>query len=677
MANHSRMACCVDDADFTSSDDEVHRLPISTNNGVPAHSSVQTTIPSRAVEQIETTTLECSILTLPVPPLALHQLRVQPHILPSGNVVDCKNTLQSYPSPPRAVANTTAALPTHANQPTKELDDDHEAAMSGVAAPSASLDLSAAGMSDNTKDSNKDTQTASAAADISISLDGTPYGEPGQAITETEHVYAANGLPIHMRESLAATETRRKILCRFGWLTANIVLLVAVIVTASLCHTGGCLRDNKKRERLLVQFFRNITLSQHADHLLDIESLDTLSSNASSEKLAMCWLLRDDPMQLTPTSPVDRFRLTQRYAIATLWAHTTQFAPGFTAYERDVCDWQGIICNPVDIGKNIGTHNAVTAIKLSRSSWTGTIGFDLGLLSHLVHFDMSMNTLIGTIPSSIGRHWTKLTEFYVESNRLIGMLPDSIGQWTELMYFDISANGDYISANGDDNEFLFYTDISGVLPTSVGKWSHLVAFRSAFNSLNAPLPKTMESWSRLQEFNIDENALATLVPNARRIPNFMGSWTALVSFSASYNSFSGSLPMFVGQWSKLQYLNVDGNSFYGELPKSIGNLTMLKHFECSNNGFTGILPNSMAKWTQLEHLDASFNFLSGTLPMFGSPHLQNISVFNNSIGGNVPTNMCSAANLTYIVVDCDEVSCTCGSDKCQCDSLSSGVPSTL
>jgi Leucine Rich Repeat len=77
-------------------------------------------------------------------------------------------------------------------------------------------------------------------------------------------------------------------------------------------------------------------------------------------------------------------------------------------------------------------------LELSNLSLSGTISADLGLLSDLIHLDMSFNSLKGTLPESI-ECWSQLTHLDLSFNSLKGTLPESIKRWSQLTHFDVFA----------------------------------------------------------------------------------------------------------------------------------------------------------------------------------------------------------------------------------------------
>jgi hypothetical protein len=156
---------------------------------------------------------------------------------------------------------------------------------------------------------------------------------------------------------------------------------------------------------------------------------------ANAEDLALQWLIRDDPLQLRPDSDAQKFRLTQRYALLTLWF---QPRPQNEAWLIDTdwlsaneCQWYGLGCADTDLNGNIGRQAEVTVIILDDNNVGGTLSSDLGLLTHLETFSVTNHGLVGTVPAALGR-WTRLTYWSVQNGQLTGTIPLSVANWTNI-----------------------------------------------------------------------------------------------------------------------------------------------------------------------------------------------------------------------------------------------------
>ena len=123
-------------------------------------------------------------------------------------------------------------------------------------------------------------------------------------------------------------------------------------------------------------------------------------STATPEELAVHWLIQEDPLALTVNTVGSQARLTQRYALLTLWYSTN--GPAWTENggwleEEDECSWYGIFCNDGDTVEDIGDLRSFEGNGLD-----GHIPPDIALLPSCRLIHLSLNTqLTGPIPSSI------------------------------------------------------------------------------------------------------------------------------------------------------------------------------------------------------------------------------------------------------------------------------------
>jgi hypothetical protein len=231
------------------------------------------------------------------------------------------------------------------------------------------------------------------------------------------------------------------------------------------------------------------------------------------EDLALQWLIRNDTgLNLWPDTPIHRFRLQQRYALATLQVQRDGANPYFVGAE---CEWDGVTCQSVNLGNALGMQDAVTEILMDTYNggnlWTGRLSEDLGLLPTLIHFTMS---------------------------------------------------GYVISCC--DNGGLF-----GTLPSHIGLLTNLQSLLLSYNALTGRLPSEIGQLVNLQSFDVFDNVLTG------RLPSQIGQLTNLQSLQLSKNNLFGSLPTQIGQLTKLQTLEIAYNNFFGTMPESICRLRSL------------------------------------------------------------------------------------------------------
>lgn len=130
------------------------------------------------------------------------------------------------------------------------------------------------------------------------------------------------------------------------------------------------------------------------------------------------------------------------------------------------------------------------------------------------------------------------------------------------------------------------------------------------------------------------------------IPESFSNLTRLRRLALSGNSFSGEIPTTIGSLYNLEELYLDSNSLEGTIPATLNGLVNLKRLELQSNKLVGGFPE-LGSLKNLYFLDASNNAISGELPSYFPTSLVQISLRNNSLGGNLPE---SIRNLVYLQV---------------------------
>jgi Leucine-rich repeat (LRR) protein len=265
-----------------------------------------------------------------------------------------------------------------------------------------------------------------------------------------------------------------------------------------LFRIGNCGNDKNDPATILTNYINQITLSDQ-----------TISMNGKTpEDQALKYLIETDKTFTateiltlsSKTSNVVQFRISQRYALLTLFFQQTvdkqwADATGWLVNADECNSWFGISCASIDLGGTVGMQNVVTTVDFYGNNMKGTIPADLGLLTPLTYFDVSNNVLTGTLPSSVGQ-WTALTYFGAVNNKLTGTLPASIGEWTALKNF-----------------LVFNNALTGTLPASIGQWSTLTYFSIYKNALTGTIPASIVNWSQIQIAYFDLNQFTGSMPN--------------------------------------------------------------------------------------------------------------------------------------------------------------------
>uniref|UniRef100_A0A7S3KWS7 Leucine-rich repeat-containing N-terminal plant-type domain-containing protein n=1 Tax=Amphora coffeiformis TaxID=265554 RepID=A0A7S3KWS7_9STRA len=93
----------------------------------------------------------------------------------------------------------------------------------------------------------------------------------------------------------------------------------------------------------------------------------------------------------------------------------------------------------------------------------------------------------------------------------------------------------------------------------------------------------------------------------------------------------------------LTRLDLSGNGIQGKIPEQVGLLSSMEEFLIQDNLFSGRIPRGIRNWT----------------------FLQRLSLFDTYLEGEIPTELCSLANVTtWMSVDCLKVECQCCDPSC-------------
>jgi len=159
---------------------------------------------------------------------------------------------------------------------------------------------------------------------------------------------------------------------------------------------------------------------------------DVFNHPENAETGALNWLITDDPLQLTPNNDYNRFRLSQRYALLTMWFGSKFDWNDETNWlqNADECTWHGVICEEQEVD-GIGLQNVVTKIEMADNYLHGEISEDLAMLTSITTLDLSDNDLQGTIPTSL---WTlsNLEELDLSENFFTGTISRDISNLVNL-----------------------------------------------------------------------------------------------------------------------------------------------------------------------------------------------------------------------------------------------------
>ena len=609
-------------------------------------------------------------------------------MLPSGEEMNCKNTLQSfdaveYHHPVTSIHPPTDGLP---DISLLSLPSD----LQTLAHTIIGTPVSTVANTPNTRpgSGDHDTNTTTIHADAVVAVSTIPEAE-------------AYVIPNH-RE-------RRKV-SKLHYIAIGtgivVLLIIGMIIGITIPILASSPRDEKDQmfktppeyiSDYIYQYINNITLSNYSIHLLDDQS-STNTTNATAEEASLHWLIANsinDPNWIAffdrngkgyddraPENPLADLRqhveLTQRYVLLIFWFQqkdewTLEFAESWIhtdGWLRDtsVCTWYGIICEDIDLMTLLWNgEDLVDDENMNHTTSTGTE--DESLISVVTQIlflsdgpmyavnEVNMNDEVNDeanhevtdeAKDEVLWSWILYNYFTVfNGNAFSGTIPNDIGLLTHLRIMNFKSNR-----------------LTGTIPSSLGLLSSLVVFDVSNNALSGPIPESMPQLTGLTYFDISYNNVNGTIPslftqfeNMNRfhatanilsgtIPELY--WTDIHIFDVSYNRLNGTIPESIQEWTRLEIFLVMGNTFTGTIPTWIDVFSNMTAYSIAKNQFTGTIPSSIQSWDSAEYIDLSSNDIHGALPLLSqNSTLIYLNVTNNKMNGTFPFGDGACDSLLY------------------------------
>ncbi|XBI77538.1 hypothetical protein VPH35_070622 [Triticum aestivum] len=301
------------------------------------------------------------------------------------------------------------------------------------------------------------------------------------------------------------------------------------------------------------------------------------------------------------------------------------------------------------------SSNLVT-LNLSINYLVGHIPSEIGHLTHLVTLDLSSNNLSGSIPSNIGG-LTKLATLNLCQNELSGQIPQELGYQVNLEVLDLSENtlsGSIPDILGNltklNSLYLWDNKLSGKIPQELGYLVNLEGLSLQKNTLSGFIPRNLCNLTKLTFLRLWENRLSG------QIPQELGNLVKLENLALQENTLSGSIPITVGNLTNLTLLYLYKNQLSGPIPQGIVKLMCLIKLDLAFNNLSGALPFNLCVGGQLQHLAATGNNLVGPLPssLLSCKSLVRVRLERNNLEGDI-TGMGAYPNLLYIDVSSNKL----------------------
>ncbi|CAM0878352.1 unnamed protein product [Alopecurus aequalis] len=332
------------------------------------------------------------------------------------------------------------------------------------------------------------------------------------------------------------------------------------------------------------------------------------------------------------------------------------------------CSWPGVTCSnashvvALDLEKYsldgqippcIANLTLLSRIHFPGNLLRGHIPVQFGELNKLTYFNISSNSLTGSIPGTLSSTTSpQLKVIDLGNNQLTGHIPETLGALHNLSVLRLAGNS-----------------LTGHIPLSLGSSSSLVSVILTNNSLTGPIPPALASSSSLQVLDLVRNNLGGEIPaslfnstSLQRIAlgwnNFNGSIPAvsnvdspLQSLVLSVNDLAGTIPWTLGNFSSLRTLLLAANYFHGSIPVSIGDNPNLQVLDMSYNRLSGTVPPSLYNMSSLTYLSLGVNKFVGGLPFdigYTLPSIETLILQQNNFQGKIPPSLANATNFVSI-----------------------------
>ena len=270
-----------------------------------------------------------------------------------------------------------------------------------------------------------------------------------------------------------------------------------------------------------------------------------------------------------------------------------------------------------------------TAYAYTHTLTRGRIPSSLGLLSNISVVLLFQNHLTGPLPEAMNRsNVPLLSAFSAEDNQLTGTIPPMFGS-TKLFYLWLSGN-----------------NVEGPIPEEMGEMTNLQYLYLDNNQLTGTIPSSFAKLTELRYLAVDRNynphSERTLYGSLDLFENI----THLTYFTASQNSFSGSIPHTLSGLKYLKTLDLSENAFIGSIPQTyFGQMVSLGSLFLQSNQFVGPVP--IPRSINLTVFDVSMNTFTGTVPteLFALPSISILSLSANCLEIKLSTSICQSTTI--------------------------------
>ena len=325
-------------------------------------------------------------------------------------------------------------------------------------------------------------------------------------------------------------------------------------------------------------------------------------------------------------------------------------------------DWHGVTTDDdgraveLDLGGNqltgmipseLGDLSRLEWLSLTRNQLSGPIPPELGKLSKLEFLSLSSNQLTGDIPSELG-DLSELTQVYLWGNDLSGAIPSELGDLSNLKELILYNNGltgaippELGKLTNLEDLLLAGNDLSGAIPSELGSLANLEFLSLAGNDLTGCIPNVLgDTWSN----DLSELGLSFCAPRASDPAD-------KAVLQAFYSATDGPNWSTTTNWLSDQPMGL----WYGVATDSDGRVIGLS---LPNNQLSGNIPTNLGNLSSLKYLDLGANQLGSSIPtsLGNLTNLTRLYLYGNQLDGSIPTSLGNLTNLTWLHLDGNRLS---------------------
>ncbi|GJS38356.1 receptor protein kinase TMK1-like protein [Tanacetum coccineum] len=265
--------------------------------------------------------------------------------------------------------------------------------------------------------------------------------------------------------------------------------------------------------------------------------------------------------------------------------------------DSNPCNWEQIKCSK---------DNRVTRIQVGGKNLKGSLPKTLNNLTELETIEFQNNDLTGSLPSFSGL--TQLQTLLLSNNNFTSIPDDFFDGMVSLQTVIL----DYNSFN------------SWQIPENLKNASKLQVFSATNTNLNGKIPDFIDTFTGLITLRLALNSLEGGIPDS-----FSGSLVQNLWLNGQKSSYklNGTIEVLQNM-TQLTEVWLHGNSFSGHLPDFSG-LIQLQNLSLRDNSLTGVVPLSLLDLKSLKVVNLTKNMLQGPMPKFDDSVVVDIDDVNS------------------------------------------------